>query len=212
MRDLNAASDDDFAVRHRLLIDGEASTRVPPQIGEPLRPGSGGDVDAPVPAEEPRRHDERMAPGIDSGDADVMPWFGQKVIDLGSGHPGHGGILPPPLLDAVTAVTGAILPPPGVPGPFALSDGDHLRRLFAGAGFDDIALEPVATSRRPTSFDAWWARALEVAAPAVGILNRLDDATRTRVRDTLCAAVSPYETNGGLELPGLVLVLTVRRP
>ena len=116
------------------------------------------------------------------------------------------------LLDAITEVTGLVVPPPGMPGPFALSDADRLRRLFADAGFDKIAIDRVAASLRPPSFDAWWARSLQVAGPAVGILDRLDDASRTRVRDTLRAALSPYETEGGLELPGLALVLTGRRP
>jgi SAM-dependent methyltransferase len=116
------------------------------------------------------------------------------------------------LLDAITEVTGAIVPPPGMPGPFALSDGDRLCRLFAEAGFEDLAVDPEVASLRPPSFDAWWARNLKVAGPAVGILNRVDDATRTRIRDTLRASVSPYETDGGLELPGLALVLTGRRP
>lgn len=116
------------------------------------------------------------------------------------------------LLDAITDVTGLVVPPPGMPGPFALSDADRLRRLFADAGFDEIAIDRVAASLRPPSFDAWWARSLQVAGPAVAILDRLDDASRTRVRDTLRAAVSPYESEGGLELPGLALVLTGRRP
>jgi SAM-dependent methyltransferase len=116
------------------------------------------------------------------------------------------------LLDAITEVTGAVVPPPGMPGPFALSDGDRLRRLFAEAGFAEITLDRVGASLRPPSFDAWWARNLQVAGPAVGILNRLDDATRGRVRDTMRAAVSRYETDAGLELPGLALVLTGRRP
>lgn len=115
------------------------------------------------------------------------------------------------LLDAIAEVTGVVVPPPGMPGPFALSDAERLRRIFADARFGEIALDAVAVSLHPPSFDAWWARSLKVAGPAVAILNRLDDATRTRVRDTLRAAVSPYEAEGGLELPGVALVLTGRR-
>lgn len=117
------------------------------------------------------------------------------------------------LLDAITQVTGAVVPPPGRPGPFALSDGDRFGQLFTDAGFLDVAIERVPVSLRPPSFDAWWARNLKVAGPAVLILDRLDDETRNRVRETVRAAVSPYQTDdGGLELPGLALVLTGRRP
>ena len=45
-----------------------------------------------------------------------------------------------------------------------------------------------------------------------GILNRLDNATRSRLRETVRAAVAPYEADGALELPGLAVVVTGRRP
>lgn len=48
--------------------------------------------------------------------------------------------------------------------------------------------------------------------PVVAILNGLDDATRSRLRDTVRAAVARYESNGALDLPGLAIVLTGRRP
>jgi hypothetical protein len=51
-----------------------------------------------------------------------------------------------------------------------------------------------------------------VAGPAADILNRLDDASRSRLRDTVRAAVARYESDGALELPGLAVVLTGRRP
>src|SRR5262249_7142464 len=59
------------------------------------------------------------------------------------------------LLDAITDVTGLVLPPPGVPGPFALSDRDRLRRLFVDAGVTPGPLAQVATPVRSPSFEAW---------------------------------------------------------
>jgi hypothetical protein len=93
-----------------------------------------------------------------------------------------------------------------------LADADSLRQLLAGAGFTDIALDRVATLLGAPSFDAWWTRNLTVASPVVGILEGLDDATRARLKETVRAAVAPYKTNGSLELPGLALVLSGRRP
>jgi ubiquinone/menaquinone biosynthesis C-methylase UbiE len=116
------------------------------------------------------------------------------------------------LLDAITETTGIVVPPPGVPGPFALSDGDMLRRLFADAGFAEIAVNRVDTALRSPSFDAWWTRNLTVAGPVVNILNRLDDDTRDRLQATVRAAVAPCGRNGALQLPGVALVLAARRP
>lgn len=75
-----------------------------------------------------------------------------------------------------------------------------------------LGFPAVAAPLRSPSFDAWWARNLTVAGPAADILNRVDNATRARLRDTVRAAVARYESNGALELPGLAVVLTGRRP
>jgi len=116
------------------------------------------------------------------------------------------------LLDAITEVTGLVVPPPGVPGPFALADDDRLGKVFADAGLGTLSIERVAAPLKAPSFEAWWTRQLTIAGPVAAIVNGLDDSTRARLRDCTRAAVSPYATNGALELPGQALVLTGRRP
>ena len=116
------------------------------------------------------------------------------------------------LLDAFTEITGIIVPPPGVPGPFALSDADALVGLFTDSGFTALNVDQVAVPLWTPSFDAWWTRTLTVAGPVVAILNRLDDATRLQVQHAVRAAVTVYQTDGALKLPGLAHVLAGRRP
>src|SRR6266545_106460 len=60
------------------------------------------------------------------------------------------------LFDAVSAQLGAPVPPPGVPGPFALDDPDRLARLLAGAELADVVVTEVPV--RITDSDAWWTR------------------------------------------------------
>jgi SAM-dependent methyltransferase len=117
------------------------------------------------------------------------------------------------LLDAITEVTGVVVPPPGGPGPFALGDSDRLATLFNEAGFTDLILDTVAAPVRAPSFDAWWERTRRVAGPAVMVLNSVDESTQERVRETLRAAVGQYSAaDGALHLPGLALTIGGRRP
>jgi ubiquinone/menaquinone biosynthesis C-methylase UbiE len=115
------------------------------------------------------------------------------------------------LLEAIREVTGTVLPPPGMPGPFALSDRQGLGGLFAGAGFSDLILRPVAVPLLAASFEAWWSRMLSVAGPVVGVLNGLDESTREQLQDRLRLGLSRYETGSGLRVPGLAVVLRGRR-
>jgi len=112
------------------------------------------------------------------------------------------------LLDAITEVTGIVVPPPGAPGPFALSDDERLVELFADAGFGSLSVSPIAVPLRAPSFEAWWTRQLSLAGPLVAIVNGLDDTTRAHVQDAVRAAVARYAVNGALDLPGVALVLT----
>jgi hypothetical protein len=116
------------------------------------------------------------------------------------------------VLDAIREVTGMVLPPPGMPGPFALADRDGLVARFIEAGFVDVSVDAVPAPLRSPSFDAWWGRNLTVAGPVVGVLNGLDDATRNRVQDVTRRAVAPYASDGSLVLPGLANVLSGHRP
>jgi SAM-dependent methyltransferase len=116
------------------------------------------------------------------------------------------------VLDAIGDVTGMVLPPPGVPGPFSLGDPVRLAALFDDSGFADIDVDAVAAPLSVPSFDAWWHRNLTVAGPVVAVLNRMDEETRARVRHRAHDAVAPYWRGDALELPGLALVVSGDRP
>jgi ubiquinone/menaquinone biosynthesis C-methylase UbiE len=116
-------------------------------------------------------------------------------------------------MDGVTAVTGIPVPPPGVPGPFALSDAEHLRGLLTGAGLADATVDEVSVVMNTPSFEAWWGRTQAVAGPLAKILAGLPDETRQAIEDTVRAATAPYaQPDGSLVLPGLNLVASARRP
>jgi SAM-dependent methyltransferase len=116
------------------------------------------------------------------------------------------------VLDAASAELGMPVPPPGIPGPFSLDDRDGLAALLAAAGLADIAVEDVAVPLRSPSFAAWWARTSALAGPLAALVAGLPDAARASLADRLRAALVPYTTAAGVELPGLAVVASGRRP
>jgi SAM-dependent methyltransferase len=116
------------------------------------------------------------------------------------------------VFDAVGAVLGAPVPPPGIPGPFALDDADRLGRLLTGAGLAGVAVDEVPVPLRDDSFDAWLTRTSALAGPLAKRLALLDDPARRELRARLEEAVRPYRTPAGLDFPGVSLVASGRRP
>jgi SAM-dependent methyltransferase len=114
-------------------------------------------------------------------------------------------------LDALGAVVGLQLPPPGIPGPFALGDADALTALFAGAPFTDVRVEPVDVPMGAPSFDTWWTRTTALAGPVAQIIAGLDDAQRASLDADLRAEVAPYEHGGRIRLPGVAHLLSATR-
>jgi SAM-dependent methyltransferase len=115
------------------------------------------------------------------------------------------------VFDAVSAQVGAPVPPPGIPGPFALEDGDRLGRLLTGAGLAEVAVDELPVPLRDASFDAWLTRTSALAGPLAKRLAMLPAPARERLRARLGEAVRPYQAPDGLEFPGLALVASGRR-
>jgi ubiquinone/menaquinone biosynthesis C-methylase UbiE len=115
------------------------------------------------------------------------------------------------VFDAVSAQLGAPVPPPGIPGPFALDDPGRLARLLAGAGLADVAVAEVPTPLHDASFDAWWTRTSALAGPLAKRLSALPEPAKRQLRTRLEGAVRPYQTPAGLDFPGVSLVAAARR-
>jgi SAM-dependent methyltransferase len=109
------------------------------------------------------------------------------------------------VLDVVSEHVGAPMPPPGVRGPFSLSDAAELHDALAP--FADIAIEELEVPLRAGSFDEWWARTTALAGPLGQLLMQLPEAEiRTRARDRVHA----YLTPDGLDIPGVSLIASGR--
>ncbi len=116
------------------------------------------------------------------------------------------------VFDAVSAETGAPVPPPGVPGPFSLSDRDRVAGLFTHAGFSDVRVREVPTPLRADSFEEWWERTSALAGPLTKILAALSAGAAQALSARLQESVRPYTTpDGAVEIPGLTLVAAASR-
>jgi len=109
------------------------------------------------------------------------------------------------VLDAVSEQLGAPVPPPGIPGPFALGDTARLREIV------HAEVEEVAVPLRAPSFDEWWSRTTALAGPLSKMLSVQPPETIEAIRERAREAISPYATADGIELPGVSLLASGRR-
>jgi hypothetical protein len=101
------------------------------------------------------------------------------------------------------------VPPPGVHGPFALSDPDELRAVLAD--FAHVRVREFEVPLRASSFDEWWSRTTALAGPLARMLASLSAEVGEAIRARAREAVRPYETSAGLAFPGVTLVATGER-
>jgi enediyne biosynthesis protein CalE5 len=115
------------------------------------------------------------------------------------------------VFDAVSSEVGMQLPPPGLPGPFALDDAGRLSQLLAEAGFADASVSELEAPLRAGSFDEWWTRTTALAGPLAKLLAALPAEGRDRIVANLREATAVYAaTDGSLELPGVTLLASAR--
>jgi SAM-dependent methyltransferase len=102
-------------------------------------------------------------------------------------------------------------PPPGVPGPFGLGDGDRTRAWLTAAGFRSIAMEEVqgAFFAGADADDAFGF--LAGTFPVRGMLQPLGDDARRAALDELRATVAAHETADGVRFGSSAWLITAVR-
>jgi SAM-dependent methyltransferase len=89
-------------------------------------------------------------------------------------------------------------PPAGMPGPFGLADGDHVRGVLTGAGFQDVELtaldEPMELGR--DAEDAYdFVRTFGIVR---GLTEDLDEARRQQAMEALRRTIEAHESGDGV--------------
>lgn len=116
------------------------------------------------------------------------------------------------VFDAVSAQTGAPVPPPGVPGPFSLGDAGLLAGLLTDASLSDVHVSEAPAPLRAGSFDEWWERTSALAGPLTKVLSAMPEGAKQALRARLAESVQPYTTStGAVDIPGITFVASGRR-
>jgi SAM-dependent methyltransferase len=110
------------------------------------------------------------------------------------------------LLDAIAAQLGAPVPPPGLPGPFFLSEDGALADVLTSAGFRHVAVRDVAVPMLVDSFDEWWTVVPSLAGPVAALLASLPDDVTSGIRIHAESALAEFAANGSYTIPGVSLV------
>jgi SAM-dependent methyltransferase len=110
------------------------------------------------------------------------------------------------VLDSVSAQIGAPVPPPSIPGPFALENAGKLGALLSDAGLGDVTVTELSVPLEVDSFDEWWRRTTALAGPLAKMLELLPEDAKRALEARAREAAKPYQTPGGLVFPGVTLV------
>ncbi|HKV68790.1 MAG TPA: class I SAM-dependent methyltransferase, partial [Gaiellales bacterium] len=116
------------------------------------------------------------------------------------------------IFDTLTAASGTPVPPPGIPGPFSLDDAGRLEAILTGAGLANVVVSELATPYRAASVPEWWERSAALAGPMAKRLAALPAFARQALMAKGGEAIAPYATADGLDIPGVSLLASGRRP
>ena len=116
------------------------------------------------------------------------------------------------MFDAVSAQLGCPVPPTGIPGPFSLENADKLAALLADAQLSDVVVSELPLPLTARSFEEWWTERRALAGPLTKILASIPEDTIQAIRDHACDATGPYNSQQGVDFPGVALLASGRRP
>jgi SAM-dependent methyltransferase len=101
---------------------------------------------------------------------------------------------------------------PGSPGPFSLSDRDHLAALVDAAGFVGVDVQAVSEPLLLGTDPADTVEFLKATGFGRRMLIGLDGSTVQRVTDVIATALEPYVTPNGVYLGSKSWLVTAERP
>ena len=93
-------------------------------------------------------------------------------------------------------------------GVFGMSSPDINRDLLTAAGFSDVLAEELPGTMPFESIEDYWSFQAAVAGPVRVTIEKMTDDEVAAARGALELMMAPLESNGGYELPTLLVVVT----
>lgn len=100
--------------------------------------------------------------------------------------------------------------PFGPGGPFSLADPAHNTELLHAAGFADVEVQELTGTFRFGGVDDHWDFQLAIAGPVAELAATLDADELAAVKRDLAAAMEPFRSGDGYELPSQVVGVAAR--
>lgn len=100
---------------------------------------------------------------------------------------------------------------PREPGPFSLSDTAYVTQVLVEAGFDDVAIKPLAATLSIGSSVAAAEDFLEHIGPLSRLLADVDPSTREEIMRSVRQALEPHLTPQGIELDSACWIVTANK-
>jgi len=101
-------------------------------------------------------------------------------------------------------------PAPGSPGILALGDRERLESLLTEAGFTELLVDEVPLTFRHRDFEGYWQFLTEVAGAIAALIESLPSGEQSAAKKTIATAVSPFQTENEIALPGVTLNVLAR--
>lgn len=105
-------------------------------------------------------------------------------------------------LEAIESEVPLPAPPPDGPGMFRCAAPGYVSALYEDAGLREIAEEDVDVEMVTESVEQYWDVISDHVSPVMAVLQHADEPTRQRIRDRATAAVSAFEKDGAVRVPG----------
>lgn len=111
------------------------------------------------------------------------------------------------IMEAISQHITLTPPAEGAPGIFRCANKDMISDLFNQAGFKNITQTSVDSKLKMDSPEVYWSMMTELAAPVMTSLNKTDEETKLKIKNSLFTILSEKNMNGKIELGANAMVI-----